>query len=105
MLFPGSVNVRAPPDPQSLSLIELLIRLERCVFPNREISLVPSFAFDTILQDIPLSVSVLLTVVVPFEGIAFSVYTAETPTLFFVFRDTVIVLTALVERSGADDET
>ena len=65
----------------------------------------PSIAFDTLLEDIPLSVSVLLTVVVPFEGIAFSVFTAETPTLFFVFRDTDTVLTLLVERSGADDET
>ena len=57
------------------------------------------------LQDVPLSVSVLLTVVVPFEGIAFSVFTAETPTLFFVFRDTDIVLPFLVEGSGADDKT
>jgi len=105
MLFPGSVSGRVPPDPQSLSSIELLIRLERCVVPNTAISLVPSFAFDTLQQDIPLFVSVLMTVPFPFEGIAFSVFTAETPTLFSVFRSTEIVLPLLVERSGADGET
>jgi len=52
MLFPGSVRDRVPPDPQSLSLNELLIRLERCVFLNTAISLVPSFASDTLQEDI-----------------------------------------------------
>ena len=104
MLFPGSVRDRVPLVPQSLSFIELLILLERCVVPNTAIFLVLNFLFDTV-QDIPRSRSVLFTVLPPIDGIAFSVFTAETPTLFFVFRGTDVVLPLLVERSGADKET
>ena len=105
MLFPGSVRDRVPLVPQSLSFIELLIILERCVVPNTAISLVQSFAFETVQDDIPRSPSVLLSVLPPIDWIAFSVFTAETPTLFFVFRGADVVLPLLVERSEVDKET